>query len=106
MAKADNLNRAHCTVFNQTVQLPGLRQRMGGVHHHSAHSVLRNVLLAYTCNATCTQPVLPQDSEVEARRVLDVARRRLAAVEGNRVARGGDAAEVDAAWETFSPPIR
>lgn len=49
---------------------------------------------------------LLQDPEAAARRVLDVARRRLAATEGNHVAAGGDAAEVDAAFDTFEPPIR
>lgn len=38
--------------------------------------------------------------------MLDVARRQLAAAEGNHVAAGGAAAEVDAAFETFDPPIR
>lgn len=38
--------------------------------------------------------------------MLDVARRKLAAAEGNHVAAGGAAAEVDAAFETFDPPIR
>lgn len=35
-----------------------------------------------------------------------MARRRLAAAEGNHVASGGAAAEVDAAYDTFDPPIR
>lgn len=47
-----------------------------------------------------------QDSEAAARQALDAARRHLAAAEGNHVAPGGDAAEVDAAFDTFDPPIR
>ncbi|KAL4420891.1 hypothetical protein ABPG77_001232 [Micractinium sp. CCAP 211/92] len=51
-------------------------------------------------------PPTPETPEATARRVLDVARRRLAAAEGNHVASGGAAAEVDAAYDTFDPPIR
>lgn len=47
-----------------------------------------------------------QDPEAAARQALDAARRHLAAAEGNHIAPGGDAAEVDAAFDTFDPPIR
>lgn len=50
--------------------------------------------------------VAPAAIEAAARHALDVARRRLAAAEGNHVTAGGDAAEVDSAFETFDPPIR
>ncbi|KAI7836467.1 hypothetical protein COHA_009684 [Chlorella ohadii] len=46
------------------------------------------------------------DPEAAAKQALDGARRQLAAAEGNHIAPGGDAAEVDAAFDTFDPPIR
>ncbi|KAL4443350.1 hypothetical protein ABPG75_011087 [Micractinium tetrahymenae] len=49
---------------------------------------------------------VPDSPEAAAQRVLDVARRRLAAAEGNHITAGGAAAEVDAAFDTFDPPIR
>lgn len=58
-------------------------------------------------DATAAAAVAAQlGAEGAARRALDQARRHLAAAEGNHVSAGGEAAAVDAAFDTFDPPIR
>lgn len=59
-----------------------------------------------TLNTHCAALPPMQGPEAAAKHALDGARRQLAAAEGNHSAPGGDAAEVEAAFDTFDPPIR